>query len=130
MPQQINSLPKEKVQKITELLLAGQRNKDVAAAVDVSLGRVSYLRAKMINAGIMDRVRQRRSKRNSPVTKTKTLSVPNTTVVNNVHDFTPVETVVTPVTSGTTIFRINNLEVKISDAAKVHVKNGVIEIKY
>jgi len=125
-----NSLPKEKVQKITELLLAGQRNQDVAKAADVSLGKVTYLRSKMVKAGIMDRIRQRRSKRNSPVTKTKTLSALTTTVVNNVADFTPVESLVSPVNSGTTTFRINSLEVKISDAAKVHVKNGVIEIKF
>jgi hypothetical protein len=120
------SIMKEKRKQLTELFIAGARTQDAAKKVDISIGRATYFRTKLVSAGVIDRKRTRRNKVTAaPVVKT-TPTVEAVTLAK-IASQTPD---LTPVLGEAFVFRINNMEVQISDARKVHVKKGMIEIKY
>lgn len=121
---QNNSLPKETMTKISQLLLNGDRTEDVAKAVNLTLGKVGYIRTKMVAAGILDRKRasRKRSKINSATPVTAVKKAERTT------DATP--NLYPILGSNTFVFRINDMEVQISEAKQVHVKKGGVEIKF
>jgi hypothetical protein len=133
-----NSISKETRQQLTELFISGARNQDAADAVNISLGRANYFRTKLVAAGVIDRKRNKRTKAAmaaAAVAKIKTVKTPASKPTSIAEDVAapsfPVETPdLTAVLGNMFVFRINNMEVQISEANKVHVKKGMIEIKY
>lgn len=171
MPAKTNPIPKEKRSELTDLLIKGARNEDAAKAVDLPLNRVTYFRAKLVAAGVVERQRTRRTKAAiaadlaakakakaramkpaTPVLKAsklpKAVEEPVVAPATLFPEFTgapepifnaeevttatlPFETQdLTNVLGDMFVFRINNMEVQISDATRVHVQKGMIEIKY
>lgn len=121
-----NSIMQEKRKQLTELFITGARTQDAAKKVDISVGRATYFRTKLVAAGVIDRKRTRKNKvatvpvvKPTPKVKTATSAKPAVQAPD-----------LTPVIGTAFVFRINNMEVQISDASKVHVKKGMIEIKY
>ena len=139
----IQKLSQEKKKDLTDLLLSGITTKEAAALTETTLGRASAVRAKLVDAGIM--ARRRKSRMRSKQKPTTKAVVHNAVIATPIADAVKAAKVVasaeaskqsftpdlTPVlgTEGF-IFRINNMEVQISDAQKVHVKKGVLEIKF
>lgn len=140
----ISKLSQEKKKDLTDLLLSGITTKEAAALTETTLGRAGAVRAKLVDAGIL--VRKRKTKTRTRKTTKPTAYTPGMTAttdritetVKQARSTVAVKKSATQYTPDLTpvvgtdgfIFRINNMEVKISEATKVHVKKGVLEIKF
>ena len=109
-----SSNSKEIKKQLTALFIAGVSNKDAAKKANISIGKVSYFRRKLVVAGIIEPLRRRKTRKNNlfktPIIKQK---------LN-----------ITSIQDDIVFFRINQMDVKISEAKNVHVGKGMIEIKY
>ena len=139
----ISKLSQEKKKDLTDLLLSGITVKETATLTETTIGRVNAIRAKLVDAGILARKRKSRTKtrkttapamnlteihaatdritetvkqaRSSVSVKKTALQVPDLSPVLGTESF---------------VFRINELEVNISQAKKVHIKKGLVEITF
>lgn len=138
----ISKLSQEKKKDLTDLLLSGITIKEAASLTETTIGRASAIRAKLVDAGII--ARKRRSKVKTKKTIKPVVYVPGMTAttdritetLKNARSSVSVKkTALTPDLApilGTEgfVFRINELEVNISQARKVHIKKGLVEITY
>ena len=117
-----SSISKEKRQQLSELFIKGTRTADAATAVDVSFNMAHYFRTKLVSAGVIERKRTRRTKATTTaITTAKPVATTQSSL--STQDLSSV-------VGDSFVFRINNMDIKISDAKKVHVQKGMIEIKY
>jgi hypothetical protein len=139
----ISKLSQEKKKDLTDLLLSGITVKETAALTETTLGRVNAIRAKLVDAGILARKRRSRTKSRKTTAPAMNLSEMRaatdriTETVKQARSSVSVKKTVaqapdlSPVlgTEGF-VFRINELEVNILQAKKVHIKRGLVEITF
>lgn len=140
----IQKLSQEKKKDLTDLLLSGITVKEAASLTETTLGRANAIRAKLVDAGIIARKRRSRTKTRKttkPVAHVPAMTAATDRIIETVKQARSSVSVKKSATQyapdlspvlGTEgfVFRINELEVNISQAKKVHIKKGLVEITY